>query len=140
MNLLILRSFSSQNTKLFMLYNVSTSILFCGTEGNRTLHTLIANQNRQPWYMRALIFVEQMRIELTPKSLPGILASLGTCCPIYFERVAGIEPASPVWKTRVITTIRYPRFFTSWWDGFLRVFHLLWSLPDSNLLVMSELL
>jgi len=35
--------------------------------------------------VHATPFVEQMRIELTPKSLPGILASLGTCCPILSE-------------------------------------------------------
>ena len=27
--------------------------LFCGPEGNRTLHDLLAREFRQPWYMQA---------------------------------------------------------------------------------------
>jgi hypothetical protein len=30
--------------------------LFCGNEGNRTLHTLLAKQCRQPWNMRPQMF------------------------------------------------------------------------------------
>ena len=26
---------------------------FCGPEGNRTLHSLLAREKRQPWYMQA---------------------------------------------------------------------------------------
>ena len=28
---------------------------FCGPEGNRTLHSLLAREKRQPWYMQAQI-------------------------------------------------------------------------------------
>ena len=44
------------------LYN-TTRFIFCGPEENRTLHSLLAREKRQPWNMRAHIIVLQEGLE-----------------------------------------------------------------------------
>jgi len=39
--------------------------MFCGPEENRTLHTFLAREHRQPWYMQAHKPVGEVRFELT---------------------------------------------------------------------------
>ena len=73
----------------------------CGPEENRTLHTFLAREHRQPWYMQAHNFAGEVRLELTYREgqYGYLLTRVGftdQCrySPIYVL-LTGFEPVSP---------------------------------------------
>ena len=105
-------------------YTSSISII-CGPEENRTLHSLLAREKRQPWNMRAhifkindFVFVRVVGLEPTYREDQyELFVEAGRFyrpLPLHsqlFEPVFRIELKSSGYKTEIITIILYRHFF-----------------------------